>query len=435
MGIKTIALSMLILSTCLCFGNEELLGDTDGAWSLLGFNGYAGEVLINPVTGSSYFYWLFEAVNGNILTDKRPIIIWLQGGPGCSGETGILFENIGPFYISNSTQPTINPYAWNSEYHVMSIDFPLGAGFSYHKAHYDMKNTTAQATAQLYNLLVKLSQKYPTWFNRDLYFFGESYAGHWIPGIAYTILMNNKAPGVQTVFNLKGVGMGDPWTEAYTQLQSYGSYSYQRGLIDMEELQIINTLQQQVLDEMANQEWDQANNDLNSVTDLIVTYAGGINVYDIRSYETNYNLGQIPTWLGLNSTKNLLHVPLTLDWDQCSGAVNDGYNFDTLDSMSKYLPLMLDSIKVMVYNGADDLICESVGTLQMLDAVNWPGIGQFINSPRKIWRVNGQIAGYANSFGNLSFVIVLRAGHMVPHDQPQNGRDLVYRFINNEGWQ
>jgi len=170
---------LLLLGIAFSLENDTpLLGDTDGPWSYFGYTGYSGEVVINSLTGSSYFYWLFQAIKGNILTDKLPLILWFEGGPGCTGEIGIFYDNIGPFLINNQTQPVNNPLTWTNNFHVMIIDYPLGTGFSYANSPSDMTNTTTSASAQLYNLLVKLAKKYPTWFNRDIYIFGESYAGH-----------------------------------------------------------------------------------------------------------------------------------------------------------------------------------------------------------------------------------------------------------------
>ena len=35
---------------------------------------------------------------------------------------------------------------------------------------------------------------------------------------------------------------------------------------------------------------------------------------------------------------------------------------------------------------------------------------------RDIWKVNGEVAGYGKKFWNFNFVLVIKAGHMVPHD-------------------
>ncbi|CAG9310828.1 unnamed protein product [Blepharisma stoltei] len=437
MDSKIVLLSFLFL--CISAhpdSSQPLIGDTDGAWSLIGFSGYAGEITMNPLTGSSYFYWFFEAIKGNALTDTLPLIIWLQGGPGCSGETGMLFENIAPFTISNKSEPVPNPYTWASDFHIMTIDHPLGAGFSVAKASYDMKNTTIGSTQQLYNLLVKLNTKYPWMFNRPIFIFGESFGGHWIPAIAYTILMNNNNPVSSQIahFNLQGIAIGDPWTDPITQSQKYSAYSVATGLLNQEEFEIIQTYEQQVFSEIGLGEWADAENDWGSITDLIINYAGGINVYNIRSYETNYNLGGIPSWLDSTETKNLLHIPQQLHWVQCSGSVYEAMTYDIMNTAINYLPFVIDTIPVMIYNGQDDLIVNTLSTEAMIANINWPGIPYFQYSQKSLWMVNGMVAGFAQTYENFSFVVVLKSGHMVPHDQPINARDLAYRFVMGEGW-
>ena len=69
--------------------------------------------------------------------DTDPLIIWLQGGPGCSSMLGLYIEN-GPFnyrYDSeNILEPfelTPNEYSWNNNANVMYVDQPLGTGFSF----------------------------------------------------------------------------------------------------------------------------------------------------------------------------------------------------------------------------------------------------------------------------------------------------------------
>ena len=51
-----------------------------------------------------------------------------------------------------------------------------------------------------------------------------------------------------------------------------------------------------------------------------------------------------------------------------------------------------------------------------------------------VWRLDGTVAGYARQFANLAFVNVLRAGHLVPHDQPAAALDMIRRFIADAPW-
>jgi len=64
--------------------------------------------------------------------------------------------------------------------------------------------------------------------------------------------------------------------------------------------------------------------------------------------------------------------------------------------------------------------------------LEWSGSEQYRNAERKIWTVDGTIAGYVKSAGDFSEVLVRNAGHMVPTDQPVWALDLFNKFIFNQ---
>jgi carboxypeptidase C (cathepsin A) len=75
------------------------------------FNSYSGYALVNASAGSNLFYLLFESQN-NPKTD--PVVLWLTGGPGCSSELAVLFEN-GPWTVASGGGSLVaNPYSWNN---------------------------------------------------------------------------------------------------------------------------------------------------------------------------------------------------------------------------------------------------------------------------------------------------------------------------------
>jgi carboxypeptidase C (cathepsin A) len=65
------------------------------------------------------FYWLFEAADNN-----APLLLWLNGGPGCSSMDGLFLE-LGPFKI-NGNSIVINPYSWHNSANLLFIDQPVG---------------------------------------------------------------------------------------------------------------------------------------------------------------------------------------------------------------------------------------------------------------------------------------------------------------------
>mmetsp|Transcript_1622 Transcript_1622/g.2622 ORF Transcript_1622/g.2622 Transcript_1622/m.2622 type:complete len:438 (+) Transcript_1622:1650-2963(+) len=430
--------SLALLALASATIREKLVkqvSDTDGTWELLGAKGYAGTIIMNELSGSGLFYWLFEKLDSDISQDKTPLIFWLQGGPGCSGETGMLWERISPIYIDDNSQPQRNNFTWAKDFHVMTIDFPLGAGYSYAAEPDDMKNNTIEATDYLYFFLQKLAKKHPSWFDRDLYIFGESFGGHWVPGLAYHVLMYNARSNVtgRVHLPLKGIGMGDPWTDPYTQSQKYAEYAYNTGLINSDQKTIIESYENQVVAKINAGKWLEAEADWEESYDLIVQYSGGVNVYNMRKYG-KYDMSAMSKWLNLEATKELLHVPTSRHWIECNNDVYNAFKSDIMHTVANLMPYILDNIRVLVYNGQDDLIVNSPGTELMIESLQWKDIRKFQEAKRNVWRVEGEVAGYAQSYNNLNYVFILKSGHMAPHDQPFNAREMVYKFVNQEPW-
>lgn len=71
------------------------------------------------------FFWLFPSRQN---PDKDPLIIWLTGGPGCSSELAIFFEN-GPMRLEYG-KPVKNDISWNNKANLLFLDNPVGTGYS-----------------------------------------------------------------------------------------------------------------------------------------------------------------------------------------------------------------------------------------------------------------------------------------------------------------
>ena len=52
---------------------------------------------------------------------------------------------------------------------------------------------------------------------------------------------------------------------------------------------------------------------------------------------------------------------------------------------------------------------------------------------RKIWRVNGELAGYVQKWESLTNVVVLGAGHLLPADQALNSQAMIEDWVLENG--
>jgi len=67
------------------------------------------------------FYYFFKSRNN---TNDDPVVIWLAGGPGCSGAIPLFYEN-GPFKIANNLSLVWNDYGWDKVMKFNSYEIPL----------------------------------------------------------------------------------------------------------------------------------------------------------------------------------------------------------------------------------------------------------------------------------------------------------------------
>jgi carboxypeptidase C (cathepsin A) len=48
--------------------------------------------------------------------------------------------------------------------------------------------------------------------------------------------------------------------------------------------------------------------------------------------------------------------------------------------------------------------------------LDWKGNEEFFNAPNNVWKENDEVVGMHKTGGNLTFIVVNKAGHMVPKD-------------------
>ena len=121
-----------------------------------------------------YKYFIF----GSVLqfSEKAPLILWLQGGPGGSSLFGFFIEH-GPFYVTDQLELKKRSTAWSLPYNVLYIDQPVGTGFSYTKNDLGYATNQEMVANDLYEAMKQFYTMFPDLLSEDFYVTGESYAG------------------------------------------------------------------------------------------------------------------------------------------------------------------------------------------------------------------------------------------------------------------
>ncbi|XP_024312686.1 serine carboxypeptidase II-3 [Brachypodium distachyon] len=165
------------------------------------FAQYAGYVMVDAAAGRALFYYLPEAIgNGN--SSSKPLLLWLNGGPGCSSLGYGAMEELGPFRVMSDGKTLYrNPYSWNHVANVLFLESPTGVGYSYSNTTADYSRFGDNKTAEdAYLFLANWMDRFPEYKRREFYIAGESYAGHYVPQLAHQILRRS-SPSI----NLKGI--------------------------------------------------------------------------------------------------------------------------------------------------------------------------------------------------------------------------------------
>eukprot|EP01102_Stenamoeba_stenopodia_P008363 TRINITY_DN2401_c0_g1_i2.p1 TRINITY_DN2401_c0_g1~~TRINITY_DN2401_c0_g1_i2.p1 ORF type:complete len:446 (-),score=92.17 TRINITY_DN2401_c0_g1_i2:55-1359(-) len=418
---------LLVLTVILLISISCAIATNDTVTSLPGISlktrTLSGYIDIDPSLGVNMYYLFFES-QGNPATD--PVVLWLQGGPGCSSLFGAFVEN-GPYIIDSAGNFSPNQWSWNTNASLIYIDNPVGTGFSYlHKKTGYVTNEIQMAT-DMYETLEGFFALHPEYSTQDFYIFGESYAGKYVPYLASYIVNQTN-----TNINLKGVGMGDGWTDPYYQAGSYGPFMYLNNRISSEQLDKVLTKYKTFQELYNNGKISQAEALDNEMLNDMMIEGDAPNPYDIRYKRdpTNGPTSALTRYLNRAEVQTALYVS-DITWSDCGNApYNKLGNDEELSARFLFPHLFEEGLIVLLYSGQYDLICDFIGTDSWSSAIVWPGQSGYNSAANQTWTVGSQTAGYFKSFKPLAHVVVYNAGHMSPFDQPENTHAMLYRFIS-----
>lgn len=281
-------------------------------------------------------------------------------------------RGISPFKLINATNIEINEHSWHHSVNMLFIDQPVGTGMSFTRGN-DYRTDEASVAADFYDFLTKFllsHMEYLTVNNadnkqisRDLFLFGESHAGRYIPQFSTHILKKNEDAfkDADITISLKGVGIGNGWVHPPVQYE-YSDYAHGLGLITYGQ---VRSLKAQYTDcenalDAGKFNTPSCLDNMNAIVRGLKSKGGMmLNYYDVREYVKSVNAypsGQsdMIAYLNQPSVRKALHAneESSFKFDMCSDPVYSGLaDFDGVSTLTNVQDMLSAGIKVLFYNG------------------------------------------------------------------------------------
>jgi len=425
------------------------------------FDSYAGYFPVND-GDKRLFFWFAESQNDPA---NDPVVLWLNGGPGCSSFDGFVYEH-GPFFFNNGPMGpgqnlTLNPNSWNKVANMIYLDSPCGVGLSYSTNPNDY-NTDDKITAHdSCNFLQYFFSQFPEFQGNDFYISGESYAGIYVPTLAQQVFLYNKQHPSNQI-NMKGILVGNGVTDEAFDGNAWVPFIWGHSFIPDE---LYNQLVSSCDGNYWNSTSDECNNLLSNASDMV----NDLNIYNvyldcygleaerkvhepihqmryrikqrIRDFGKEKKFGRrapefnVPcidssratAWINQDSLRTAIHaLPVSqINWTICSDVLNYTEQYTTVIPI--YKQLLQNGYRILVYSGDVDMCVPNTGSEAWTSSLNLP-----LESYWRPWFVNNQVAGYVTTYKQLTYATIKGSGHMVPQYRPPQALAFFTRFLNDQ---
>jgi serine carboxypeptidase-like clade 2 len=438
---------------------------------------FSGYVTVDEDSGRALFYAFVESARN---AKEDPLVLWMNGGPGCSSLAGGFLSELGPFYPTPGGKLQRNRHAWTDYANIIFLESPAFVGWSYSNTSDDAVVGDKRTAADAYEFLRGWLERFPQYADRPLWLAGESYGGHYVPNLALEIVERNQKAASEDKVNLRGFLVGNAWTDPETDNRGTLDFWWSHAIVSDEvrsalsdycnfsDIGPLSQVKQSNLTLFAS----NSDKDAKCQDALIATYAGmgKINIYDIyvdvclpkpaydevrtlgaalagghvafanpnalqepgydpcvdNEVEIYFNRVDVQQAMHANSSATHLNWP----WQTCSPHVN----YSRADLFSSMLPVwkrLLESdhkLAMMVYSGDVDGIVPVVGTRRWVHGL---GLGT-IEAWRPWYSATGQTGGYVQVYDGLTLTTVRNAGHMVPYTEPERGQYMFAHWIHHQ---
>jgi len=430
-----------------------------GMEQLPSFDMYSG--YLSPSGSKKLHYWFVQSQSDPV---NDPVVVWFNGGPGCSSMEGFMAEH-GPLHLNEDDTISLNPNAWNQKANMIYLEAPVGVGYS-EAAPEEMETINDDTTSSDNRDAIKdFFTKFPAFLKNGIYISGESYAGIYVPTLIAKIVDD---PVLHPHFKGAAIGNGlYSWEKNQNSMMFFAKY---HGLISTSAWN--GLLKHCCIDghpdqcDFFNFDNSECETQVNQILEL--TWSGGLDVYNLydecaggisqqnfkRTLVKNGNLSfeveanslmrslhsappctndtAMETYFNNPDVKRALHVDLDKEWTLCNEEL--GYETQVQD-VSEYIKHALDMKKdarILLFAGDVDMACNFLGGEEFVDALGLPMTQEYDEWSYMAADNTRQVGGWCKKYPRLTWATVKGAGHMVPTDMPIPAYEMFQAFLDGK---
>ncbi|KAL6011747.1 Serine carboxypeptidase-like 45 [Asimina triloba] len=427
-ALATVLLHLSMFMEIECYRGDRIAGLP--GQPQVSFQQFSGYIAVDERKQRALFYYFAEAETEPA---TKPLVLWLNGGPGCSSVGVGAFSENGPFRPSGEILER-NEYSWN-------------------KARDNLV------------FLQRWFFKFPQYRGRDLILTGESYAGHYVPQLAQLMIEFNKK---EQLFNLKGIALGNPVLEFATDFNSRAEFFWSHGLISDSTYRIftsscnysryvseyyrssVTPVCSRVMS-LVSKETSRFVDKYDVTLDVCISSVllqSKILCPQVSSCEGHVNFShdhdpqvteridvcvedETVNYLNRKDVKDALHAHLTgvTNWDVCSSVLDyEALNVE-IPTISIVGSIVKSGIPVLIYSGDQDSVIPLTGSRKLVHGLaNKLGLNTTVHY--RVWFEGKQVGGWTQVYGNiLTFATIRGASHEAPFSQPERSLVLFKAFL------
>ncbi|ELT93094.1 hypothetical protein CAPTEDRAFT_53367, partial [Capitella teleta] len=397
-------------------------------------DGFEDWAYVDVREGTHMFWWLYHTYHPDGM-ENRPLILWLQGGPGGSGAGYGNFDIIGPLRIDQTERNT----TWVKEANILFIDNPVGAGYSYVDDLSHLTTTTQEITDDLLVVFRTFLDTHPEFEQTLFYVFGQSYGGKM--AAHFTNQLYREVQEGNFDVNVGGYAMGNAWISPVDSVITWGETLFWMGIVDEPGLADITTEADKCSVAVDEERWHDATTAYRQTQYAVNRRSNYVDFYNILKYrvfsrkEETMKRADVPFaevfyqqnvgYMQPRDLDDIMNgivkdkigiVPEDLVWGAQSDDVFTYQEGDFMKPVIDEMDWSLDNtdMDVIVYQGQLDLICDTKGAMDFVQKMQWDGLDDYNIAERKPFvDPEGQTDTFVKANGNFKFYWNMRAGHAV----------------------